>query len=204
MARQGQRSAPHADDYLRDIPLPRRPPARHPRRRLRKRSHAVAIADAARRLVKRRGRWLNPPEWVEWVDEPVPGYPKRPVACDEAAAKDLKAGTLTNLYNTRPQWLADAHVALDGAVAAAYGWSAGISEEEALRELLADASAHVASIIGRRSRTSNLPLAKSAAIVKGQVFQRLGNPVEETSFSHAATAHLATGQATGAVTSDSQ
>ena len=26
-----------------------------------------------------RDRWLNPPEWVEWVDEPVPGYPKRPV-----------------------------------------------------------------------------------------------------------------------------
>ena len=22
-------------------------------------------------------RWLNPPEWVEWVDEPAPGYPQR-------------------------------------------------------------------------------------------------------------------------------
>ena len=40
---------------------------------------AVAIAEAARRLVELRDRWLNPPEWVEWVDEPVPGYPKRPV-----------------------------------------------------------------------------------------------------------------------------
>ena len=40
---------------------------------------ASAIADAARRLVELRDRWLNPPEWVEWVDEPVPGYPKRPV-----------------------------------------------------------------------------------------------------------------------------
>ena len=98
--------------------------------------HAVAIADAARRLVERRDRWLNPPEWIEWVDEPVPGYPKRPVARNEAAAKELKARTLTNLYNARPQWLADAHVTLDGAVAAAYGWSAGISDEEALRELL--------------------------------------------------------------------
>ena len=71
------------------------------------------------------GRWLNPPEWVEWVDEPVPGYPKRPVPRDEAAAKELKKRTLTNLYNARPQWLADAHAALDAAVAAAYGWDAG-------------------------------------------------------------------------------
>jgi len=63
---------------------------------------AVAIAEAARRLVELRDRWLNPPEWVEWVDEPVSGYPKRPVARDDAAAKELKARTLTNLYNARP------------------------------------------------------------------------------------------------------
>ena len=43
-------------------------------------SRAVAIADAARRLVELRDNWLNPPEWVEWVDEPVPGYPKCPGA----------------------------------------------------------------------------------------------------------------------------
>ena len=97
---------------------------------------ASAIADAALRLVELRDRWLNPPEWVEWVDEPVPGYPKRPVPRNEAAAKALKKRTLTNLYNARPQWLADAHAALDAAVAAAYGWSADISHEEALRELL--------------------------------------------------------------------
>ena len=41
---------------------------------------AIAITEAARRLVELRDRWLNPPEWVEWMDEPVPGYPKRPVA----------------------------------------------------------------------------------------------------------------------------
>ena len=98
---------------------------------------AVAIADDARRLVDLRDRWLNPPEWVEWVDEPVLGYPKRPVARDEATAKELKARTLTNLYNVRPQWLADAHATLDAAVAAAYGWDAGISEDEALEELSA-------------------------------------------------------------------
>ena len=45
--------------------------------------HAIAIAEAARRLVELRDRWLNPPEWVEWVDEPVPSYPKRLVPRNE-------------------------------------------------------------------------------------------------------------------------
>ena len=98
---------------------------------------AIAIAEAARRLVELRDRWLNPSEWVQWVDEPCPGYPKRPVPRDQAAAKELKKRTLTNLYNTRPQWLTDVHANLDAAVAAAYGWPEGISEDEALRELLA-------------------------------------------------------------------
>ena len=99
--------------------------------------HAAAIAKTARRLVELRDRWLNPPEWVQWVDEPVPGYPKRPVPRDETAAKEHKKSTLTNLYNARPQWLADAHADLDAAVAAAYGWPADISDDDALRELLA-------------------------------------------------------------------
>ena len=97
---------------------------------------AIAIANAARRLVELRDRWLNPPEWVEWVDEPIPSYPARPVARDGAAAKKLKARTLTNLYNHRPKWLADAHAALDTSVAAAYGWDAEIGEDEALQNLL--------------------------------------------------------------------
>ena len=96
-----------------------------------------AVAREAQRLVELRERWLNPPEWVEWVDEPVPGYPKRPVPRDEAAAMSLKKRTLTNLYNARPQWLVDAHEALDAAVAAAYGWPANISDNDVLRELLA-------------------------------------------------------------------
>ncbi len=100
-------------------------------------SRAVAIAEAARRLVDLRDRWLNPPEWVEWIDEPVPGYPKRPVPRDEAAARELKTRTLTALYNARPQWLTDAHANLDTAVAAAYGWPVNISEEQALQRLAA-------------------------------------------------------------------
>ena len=98
---------------------------------------AVAIVRATRRLVDLRDRWLNPPEWVEWVQEPVPGYPRHPVPCDEGAAKAVKGRTLTNLYNHRPQWLVDAHTALDSAVAAAYGWDAEIEHEEALGKLLA-------------------------------------------------------------------
>ena len=97
---------------------------------------AIAIADAARRLVELRDRWLNPPEWVEWIDERVAGYPKRPVPRDEAVAKQLRKRTLTNLYNVRPQWLADAHADLDDAVAAAYGWPADIPENEVLGKLL--------------------------------------------------------------------
>ena len=98
--------------------------------------HAQAIAESARRLVELRNRWLNPSEWVQWLDEPAPGYPRRPVPRSEEAARELRKRTLTNLYNTRPQWLADAHAALDAAVAGAYGWDAEIGEEEALGALL--------------------------------------------------------------------
>ena len=108
-----------------------------PAERFAENPHAIAIAEATRRLVALRNRWLNPPEWVEWVNEPVPGYPKRPVPRNDTAAKELKARTLTSLYNDRPQWLADAHAAIDEAVAAAYGWPADISEDGALAALLA-------------------------------------------------------------------
>ena len=97
---------------------------------------AMAVALEAPRLVELRDRWLNPPEWVDWVDEPASGCPKRPVPRNEDSAKALKKRTLTNLYNARPQWLADAHAALDAAVASAYGWPANITDDEALRELL--------------------------------------------------------------------
>ena len=98
---------------------------------------AHAIAGAARRLVELRDRWLNPPELVEWVEEPVAGCPRRLVPRGESTVKELRKRTLTSLYNARPQWLADAHAALDAAVAVAYGWDADISDEEALSELLA-------------------------------------------------------------------
>ncbi len=47
-----------------------------------------------------------------------------------------KQRTLTNLYNARPTWLANSHDKLDAAVAAAYGWPAGLSDSEILERLL--------------------------------------------------------------------
>ena len=46
-------------------------------------------------------------------------------------------GALTNLYNEHPAWLDNTHRDLDRAVAAAYGWPADITEEDALACLLA-------------------------------------------------------------------
>jgi type II restriction/modification system DNA methylase subunit YeeA len=97
---------------------------------------AVAIANAAKRLDELRNAWLNPAELIDVVPEIVPGYPDRILPKNVVAVAELKKRTLTNLYNQRPQWLADAHRDLDAAVAAAYGWPADISEEDALSKLL--------------------------------------------------------------------
>jgi len=76
----------------------------------------AAIAEAARRLVDLRDRWLNPPD---------------------IAAADLKKRTLTALYNARPTWLANAHKALDRAVCDAYGWPHDLTDDALLARLLA-------------------------------------------------------------------
>ncbi len=76
-----------------------------------------AIAGAARRLVAQRDAWLTPPD---------------------ASEAELKRRTLTNLYNAKPQWLLNAHAALDRIVYAAYGWEAEIDDDEILRRLLAE------------------------------------------------------------------
>lgn len=101
---------------------------------------AVKIATAAARLNELRENWLNPADLVTRVPEVVEGYPDRILPKDDAAAKELKKRTLTNLYNARPAWLDHAHKALDEAVAEAYGWGddwrAGtLSEDEILSRL---------------------------------------------------------------------
>jgi len=83
---------------------------------------AQAIAKGAARLNELRENWLNPADLIVRKSEVVPGYPDRILPKDEEAAKELKKRTLTSLYNARPQWLANAHAALDEAVAVAYGW----------------------------------------------------------------------------------
>jgi type II restriction/modification system DNA methylase subunit YeeA len=97
---------------------------------------ALAISEAAKCLNQLRENWLNPPEWVRREPEVVPGFPDRLIPVNEKAAAELKKRTLTNLYNQRPAWLENAHKRLDDAVAAAYGWPADISEEQALKKLL--------------------------------------------------------------------
>lgn len=107
---------------------------------------AIAIAAAAAELNRLRENWLNPADLVTIVPEIVPTaapgeepvkYPDRILPKDEAAAKELKKRTLTNLYNQRPQWLANAHRRLDEAVAAAYGWPADLTDEQVLEHLFA-------------------------------------------------------------------
>jgi type II restriction/modification system DNA methylase subunit YeeA len=97
---------------------------------------AIAIATAAKRLDELRETWLNPPDLVRREKEVVPGFPDRLLPVDATAAAILKTRTLTNLYNQRPAWLANAHRDLDTAVAAAYGWPTDISEDDALARLL--------------------------------------------------------------------
>ena len=96
---------------------------------------AVKIADAAKRLNELREAWLNPSDLVRRVPEVVSGFPDRILPVDDKAAAILKKRTLTNLYNERPAWLANVHRDLDAAVAAAYGWPADISEDDALARL---------------------------------------------------------------------
>ncbi|MCX6909470.1 MAG: hypothetical protein NTY01_15705, partial [Verrucomicrobia bacterium] len=62
-------------------------------------------------------------------------YP-RLVPKDADCAKQLAKRTLTNLYNERPTWLANAHAKLDAAVFAAYGWPADLPDDELLALLL--------------------------------------------------------------------
>ncbi|MBC7365357.1 MAG: class I SAM-dependent DNA methyltransferase [Undibacterium sp.] len=121
--------------------------------------HRAAIGAAAKELTELRERWLNPPEWTrtEMLEFPasvggpwdrfIDGatvrdgvgtarYP-RLAPKDEAAARELKARTLTALYNERPAWLDFAHRRLDAVVAAAYGWPADVTDAQILERLLA-------------------------------------------------------------------
>jgi hypothetical protein len=98
---------------------------------------APAIEAAAAHLNAVRTAWLYPSDLVNSVPEIHASFPARLVARNPEAGRTLARRTLTALYNERPEWLIEAHSALDTAVAAAYGWPADISDDEALRRLLA-------------------------------------------------------------------
>jgi type II restriction/modification system DNA methylase subunit YeeA len=80
-----------------------------------------AIADAARNLVAERDSYLNPKDNAGQL----------------LPESELKDRTLTKIYNQRPEWLANAHRALDEAVFDAYGWPADLTTQEILARLLA-------------------------------------------------------------------
>ena len=48
---------------------------------------AIAVAEAARRLVELRDRWLNPPEWVVTVATAVAGQPSGVMAKNQIVAE---------------------------------------------------------------------------------------------------------------------
>lgn len=98
----------------------------------------AAIAEAAKKLDDMRTRWLFPAEWVDFVPEVVAGFPERRVPKTGHEA-DLKARTMTNLYNAPPTWLVQLHQSLDKAVADAYGWTDFTNEmtnDEILRRIM--------------------------------------------------------------------
>ncbi len=74
-----------------------------------------SIITSARKLNSLRELWLNPPNIND---------------------QQLKNRTMTNLYNSRPAWLANAHEDLDKAVLKAYGWPESLADNEILEKLL--------------------------------------------------------------------
>jgi len=97
--------------YFETFPFPWPPgkePANDPR--------VQVIAAAAKDLVEKRDRWLNP---------------------EGASEVELKKRTLTNLYNQRPTWLDLAHKKLDQAVLDAYTWPHDLTDDQILERLLA-------------------------------------------------------------------
>jgi type II restriction/modification system DNA methylase subunit YeeA len=118
----------------------------------------IDISTAAKELNQLRENWLNPPEWTTMRTLEFPGAtdgPWSPFVVDPDArgigtvrypvieprdsdcAKKLAKRTLTNLYNERPAWLANAHTKLDAAVAAAYGFAVDLTDGQILEALLA-------------------------------------------------------------------
>ena len=100
-------------------------------------SRTRPIAKAASNLKALRDNWLYPAGLIRRESEVAPGYPDRIIPVDAKAAEELEQRTLGNLYADPPTWLRDAHRKLDEAVAVAYGWPIGLSDDEVIARLLA-------------------------------------------------------------------
>lgn len=114
-----------------------------------------AIAAAARRLDELRSAWLNPPEWTEqrifrfpcstlgpWsanlvhaADGSASAAWAISVPRNARAAPELRARTLTHLYNRVPAWLRDMHAELDHHVSLAYGLTSDTNDSAILAAL---------------------------------------------------------------------
>lgn len=97
---------------------------------------AIAIASAADTLEAERQNYLNPPTIVAFSPDVDPALPAvRTVMPGHEA--EMTTRTLTTLYNTNPAWLKYDHEALNRAVAAAYGWTWPMTDEDIIKNLFA-------------------------------------------------------------------
>ena len=104
------RPALHAHHDLRDVPVSRGDDARRTRRRLRRTTRAPPpspMPPAAWSSCATAGS-TRPNGWSGSTN-PSPATPSAPSQPPTADLQQLKRRTLTNLYNQRPQWLANAH-----------------------------------------------------------------------------------------------
>jgi hypothetical protein len=106
------------------------------------RSQRTAISKAARALDTLRSRWLWPTdlvreETIEFPEGMGTGSYRFLKPIDRAAATALEQQTVQRLYTDWPEWLKDAHRALDAAVLDGYGWNASVTDDEILKGLRA-------------------------------------------------------------------
>ena len=115
---------------------------------LESRIHKVWTAAIGTQLrEKESGRRYIISECFEKFPFPTPKESQRAVVAQAARTLDeqrrnvcqpngVHRRSMTSLYNENPPWLQTAHAELDAAVADAYGWPAGLADDEILRRLV--------------------------------------------------------------------
>ena len=113
-----------------------------------------AVADASRQLVRLRDAWMNP---------------------QGASVVDMKDRTLTKLYNSRPEWLSNAHRVLDEVVFTAYGLRNTVSKTEILEFLLTFNQDRAAG--KTRLPEAMLPPKKAPGVVRSPISKTVAKAV---------------------------